>query len=287
MGRDAVGADAVNLTPGARRDIYTIVAERVQQKVDADLTMAAIANQAAPEARAWVSAVNRKVVKRGVMTTPYGLTPMGMRTQLLSAGFCNDLPGDRMKNANYMRDAMKEAIGDTIKGGTHIMKWFQSCAEVLVDEGLSIEWTTPMGLRVRQSYMQAPSTTVRTLVGHIRYLDPDSDKAAAMKRTKQIQSISPNIIHSFDAAHLMMTVLMTADEDLSYAMIHDSYGCHACDVDFLSDCTKQSFVKIYKEDWFEELFMDFSTQRGRPVESPPEMGDFNMEQVLDSEYFFA
>jgi DNA-directed RNA polymerase len=287
MGLDPTGGDAVNLTGGERRDIYTIVSERVQHKVDSDVLMGALGETKIPEAWAWKDNVTRKVVKRGVMTTPYGLTDMGMRTQLLKGGFVNSLPGDRLKNANYMRDAMKAAIAGTIVVGTQIMSWFQDCAEILVDEGKAIEWTTPMGLRVKQSYLQPPSVTVRTLCGHITFVDPDGDQVAKMKRTKQIQSIAPNIIHSFDAAHLMMTVLTTAEENLSYAMVHDSYGCHAADVDFLSYCTRKSFVDIYSVDWFDELYADFSTQRGAAVVPPPVRGTFDINEVLNSEYFFA
>ena len=48
------------------------------------------------------------------------------------------------------------------------------------------------------------------------------------RRRVQALASAPNIIHSFDAAHLSMTVNAGAERGISaWAMIHDSFATHA------------------------------------------------------------
>jgi DNA-directed RNA polymerase len=70
--RDEIGAKAVNLIPSDEpEDVYEIVKEKVAEKVRTD-----------PEAIVAPSDISRALVKRPVMTTPYGATLYGMREQI-------------------------------------------------------------------------------------------------------------------------------------------------------------------------------------------------------------
>jgi DNA-directed RNA polymerase len=60
-----------------RRDIYTEVAAVVSRMVTED------AGAGDELAKLWLGRVNRKTVKRAVMTTPYGVTEQGIGRQLL------------------------------------------------------------------------------------------------------------------------------------------------------------------------------------------------------------
>jgi len=283
MGLDPVGAKAVNLLPGARQDIYQIVADKV--------------NEATPEDDPWYGHVGRKTVKRAVMTIPYGLTSAGMRNQLLADGFCDGLEGDRAKNASVLRDRIREAIGDTLVKGTTIMEWLQGCASAMASEhNQGLTWETPIGSLVTQSYSTSPTVTVSCLLGRMVVMDASLNKPRVpSKPSKAKHSVSPNIIHSFDASHLMMTVNLAEqqDMDMSYAMIHDSYSCHAADMDVLNACIRDTFVDIYKEDWFAGLMVSFMFDQPEAVVEtlsamvPPERGDLVIEKVRDAEWFFA
>ena len=270
MGRDPVGAKAVNLTPGPRQDIYQIVADKVIGGV-----------QGSP----WEGHVTRKTVKRGVMTTPYGVTPRGMATQLKKDGFTRCLEGDELRNANYLRDHMVKAIDDTIVKGKQIMGWMQDCAQIAAAHQQGLAWVTPLGLKVTQYYSRPVGSQVRTVLGRLTLNRTGAD--APIDKMKQKNSVAPNIIHSFDAAHMMMVVL-SMPEGTSFAMVHDSFGCHACDVDMMLEVTKDTFIAIYKEDWFEMLYADFRFfTRNLELPEPPPLGDLDIHKVYDSEYFFA
>jgi DNA-directed RNA polymerase len=270
MGLDPVGAEAVNLTPGPRRDIYQIVADKVAATVD-------------PESP-WYGKVGRKTVKRGVMTTPYGVTPRGITKQLVSDGFTKGMD-DHMVQANYLRERMWDAINDTVIKGKEVMAWMQDCAQLLGEDNQAISWTTPIGLRVTQKYTKPTMKRLATVMGRL-YIEV-KDPKAELSVTKQRTSVAPNIVHSFDASHMML-VILNMPSDTSFAMVHDSFGCHACDVDQMLEVTKRVFVDIYSQDWFDSLRTDFTFFSSLQSMPPaPERGDFGITQVLESDYFFA
>lgn len=292
MGLDPVGAHATNLTPDPeRQDIYQIVADKVNRKIDVALSYmhySADAARDAQEAINWSGNVTRKTVKRGVMTVPYGLTDIGMRDQLIQDHWTDDLNGDPQKNATYLRDLMKGAISDTVVKATEIMSWMQDNAHILASNNVAAEWTTPSGFRVRQAYYGQTAKRVVSLIGMTWIVSEDPKSSLNVR--KQVLSIVPNVIHSFDAAHMMLTLSAAAGKGLrDVAVVHDSFGCHAVHMDdFLSD-VRGEFVKIYKQDWFTSLQAEFQAAAGPdvPLISPPERGDFDIEEVADAQFFFA
>lgn len=295
MGLDPVGAHATNLTADpVRQDVYQIVADKVQQAVDADMSMALNGTAEQGPAHNWAHRVSRKTVKRGVMTVPYGLTDIGMRDQLIQDGWVADLDGDDMKNATYMRDLMKEAIEDTVVAAAQVMGWMQDNAEILADQNKAIEWTTPSGFRVRQKYHGFRTRRVQTLYGvgetTKRVAPVEQDPTDDLLKTKQVNSAVPNIIHSFDAAHMSLTIASARAAGVtSFAVVHDSFGTHAADMEEFGKHIRQTFVDIYEQDWFAGLQQDFRVSLGTddPLMEPPPRGDFDIEEVKRAEFFFA
>lgn len=298
MGRDPAGAFATNLThEEERQDIYEIVAGKVTDAVACDVQTEgeAMTQGADPgPASAWYGHVDRKVVKRGVMTTPYGLTDIGMRDQLIKDGWCRALEGDVMPNANYLRDKMKGAISETVVAAIRIMEWMQHNARALAEAGRGVTWVTPAGMMVYQAYRRPTVKRVRTLLGQasVRKVTVTSiSDDATLLIGKQALAIAPNVIHSYDAAHLQLTVNTAADRGLtSFSVVHDSYGTHAADMTVLADCIRTAFVDIYDQDWLAGLQRDFEVSaEGVEVNllPPPPMGEFTVAEVLGSEWFFA
>ena len=72
-----------------------------------------------------------------------------------------------------------------------------------------------------------------------------------------------------------------------FAMIHDSYGTHACDTDALFAATREAFVELYRDNDVLEQFQRAAEEVLEEVPTPPERGDFSIEEVLKSDYFFA
>lgn len=282
MGRDPVGASATNLIRSTtRQDIYEEVAKSVRLQVEQDVL------DGVDQARLWQGQIARSVVKRAVMTTPYGVTDRGIRDQLIVDGHVPDGDVGKGAAADYLRDKLVQALTNTVQSARSIMAWLQSTADALARAGLPFDWTTPTGSRVRQAYHVSTRHQLRTLIGSaILY---NEERAAGLNVRKQALGSAPNVIHSFDAAHLSMTVNACVKRGItSFAMIHDSYGTHAGNTTKLSSILREQFCVIYREDWLKRIKDDIATYAPHvKVADPPERGDFDIEQVMDAPYFFA
>jgi DNA-directed RNA polymerase len=282
LGRDPVGAKATNMTSDPhRQDIYEEVAKDLRRRI-ADSAAAGVI-----EAIWWVGKVTRSTVKRAVMTTPYGVTDRGIRDQLVSDGHVNDAARkDRGKYADFLKDRMVESLGATVTAAKEIMAYIQKVTEVLTEAGHPLRWVTPSGNVVQQTYHRLARRKIETLTGAIILWD--EDPRAGYDVRKNCLASAPNVIHSLDASALTLTVAKLIDRDISWAMIHDSYGCHAADMEMLSQTLREVFVEMYSGDWladFEAYILSYAPE----VELPPrpERGTFDVREVLDAQYFFA
>lgn len=281
MGRDAVGAQAVNLMPGPRQDIYGEVATKVARMV--------------PEGSPWKGKVSRAVVKRGVMTKPYGLTHVGMRDQLIHdrPKTWDHVPGDVRENATHMRNWMAAAINETVLAAVNIMDWMQECASIMADLDEGLTWTTPTGYRVTQRYPLVKSrrfTICGVIMNQTNRTRVFHEVIPGIRKSKQVWAIAPNIVHSLDASHMMLSINKAVDEGLdAFAAVHDSFGVHAADMDRFLEIIKDTFVSIYSQPVLHDLYVEFQRQapEGVVIPEPPELGDFDIELVRQSEFFFA
>ena len=111
-------------------------------------------------------------------------------------------------------------------------------------------------------------------------------------RAKQMSAVAPNFVHSLDATHLMMTVLRMREVTCSFAVIHDSFGVHACDVDDMHYALRDEFVNLYSDnevlvDFYRESLLRLPGDQWPDADTPPEAGEYNLEEVRDADFFFA
>lgn len=282
MGLDPTGAHATNLTPDPeRQDIYTEIARKVALEVQQDVLDGV---EAAPE---WLDKVTRKTVKRAVMTTPYGVTPRGIRDQLISDKM---IPAGAVgigAKANYMTDKIQRALEGTVLSAKQIMDWLRAVAAALGKANVPFDWTTPSGSRVRQAYFEETVVRVETLLGKLSLAQENTQGSLVWR--KQAAGSAPNVVHSFDAAHLSLTVNDALAAGISdFAMIHDSYATHAGNTTTLAVILRRAFVAIYRGDWLAKIAAEVRAYAPH-IELPelPVRGDFDIEQVNDAEYFFS
>ncbi len=298
MSLDPVGAKATNLMKrDQREDIYLEVAASVRRILAEDVTAGA------KWASAWLgvltdTAKGRKVVKRAVMTTPYGVTERGIAQQLYKDGHVKLLPGyremskqEKWEAAGYLKDTIVRALSETIAAAKAVMEWIQSCAERMAEVNVSLRWRTPNGNLIQQSYYNLARKKVDTLFGE--QILWDEDPLAGLNPRKQALASAPNVIHSFDAAHLSKTVNRLASMGYSdFLMIHDSYGVHAADTETLAQVLREEFVAMYSKNWLETLYQGWKADVAGRCELPHwsefvARGEFNITEVLDSAFFFA
>lgn len=282
MLRDEVGGAAVNLVPSDRpQDIYARVARHVDVAVEQDAIRLDERGRLARELRAG-ELLNRSTVKRPVMTLPYGVTQIGMRGQLARHFFQTEAPlGDHRVSAKYLAPIVWEAIGLEVRKALEAMAFLQALARDRGQKYLPIEWVTPAGFRVLQKYRSERSGKVRSqLLGHIRVKIPTQK----MDRRKQVNGVAPNLVHSLDAAHMMLT--MRRMPGAAWHMVHDCFGTHAGGAQRLADVLREEFVRMYEaHDVLAEL-VQHSPFVGEPLPLPCK-GALDLSETLASPYFFG
>jgi DNA-directed RNA polymerase len=292
MLRDEVGGAATNLTDNATMaDIYQIVADKTAER------MRAYKPETPDEEtfrHRWLAhGINRKVVKRTVMTTPYGVTQQSAQKYVVSdyiaghpeAGF--DRPEWRRGSAFLMK-FLWPAIGDVVVKGRLIMDWLKKGSRKIAKkfpkgEEPVIWWVTPSGFPASQCYFEMELHRIRThLHGDekIRVYtetdDPDIDQHAT--------GMAPNFVHSMDASHLHLTAAAASDAGITHlTMIHDDYGTHAADAPELFQIIREQFVAMYEgHDPLRALQAKYPE-----LGVPPERGTLDIQEVLRSDFFFS
>jgi DNA-directed RNA polymerase len=305
----------VNLTDSPEpQDVYQRVAEEAVLAISADADSGeSIAK------RAMTFGVGRKEVKRNVMTFAYSSKKAGMANQqdedLMEPLRLEVLKGKRDEHpfgedgrrrnkqvpsyaARYLAKRTYEAITSIVKKPAEAMGFLQDLARAVAHEGKPLEWTTPLGLPWVNRY-HVPNLKQVRLFLHDRGVKLPYKPLLAVGNQKTIDKdrasngVAPNFVHACDAAHLGLTVNAAAAEGMAYfALVHDSFGCHAAWAARFQGIVREQFVAMYeKHDVLAEVF-----ERAKCVLSEPnqrrlpdrvEHGPLNIKEVLNAQYAFA
>lgn len=218
--------------------------------------------------------------------------------------------------SGYLAAKVWQAVTRTVTQATEGMDFFKKLASTLAHEKQPLVWTTPLGLPVVHRYSVWETKTVKLFLydrampitratandkltedgsGVIRRVQLNLRTAPTdrIDKDKARSAVAPNVIHSMDGSHLMLTVLNATDEGMTdFALIHDSFGTHAGATQRFFQIIRESFVEMY------ENYCPFEETLGyaRGVLSPegiarlpelPSKGDLDLHSVLDADYAFA
>ena len=298
MLRDEVGGEAVNLVPSAApHDIYTAVLEKLRE-ILTDMSQTAENDSDRVKAAGWLPYLTRTIVKRPVMTTPYGVSAFGIRDQVLeqvlASGLFTGSVFPYVDWARFLVTPLQRAIAEVIVAAPLAMGWLQTSARIICDADKNqqgISWEVPgSGFPVIQRYRAPRGSLVNVFIGkqRIRVCDGELDEQRLDVR-RQLNGISPNVIHSLDASMMMLTVNKLRAQGLRhFALIHDSYGAHACDIPILNQVLREQFAAIYcSHDVLKELKDRWEQKFGITLPELPEHGSLDPGMVNYSRYFFA
>lgn len=315
MLRDEIGGKAVNLIPAdLPQDVYGMVAKKVIEQAEADVVsgtedelkhtdegVAYVKRGTKVLAKQWLEfGITRKTTKRSVMTLAYGSKEYGFKEQLMEdiirpAKNSGNFPfeWDGYQAAQYMAKAIWVAVNKVLVKAGEAMRWLQTAASLAAKEDLPVRWTTPVGFPVVQAYADTEARRVKTAInGKLMFLlmHQDTDK---LNRRKQSSGIAPNYVHSCDAAHLMLTVVRAKQAGIhSFAMVHDSFGCPAGDVEDLYRIVRESFFEMYDTvdvlgSFRDEIVQQLSDEGKANLPALPESGTLDLSSIVDSRYCFA
>ena len=300
LGRDQIGATATNCTSDpVRHDLYQTVAQSVFETIMKDRNTPSDIQSLAAE---WLPRLEnpkdrRNVVKRAVMTTPYGVTPRGIGDFMKNDGHTKGM-SDEWGSAKYMRDLIVQAIEGTITCGKEIQVYFAAVAEKCAEEGKALQWDTPAGFKVTQGYHNLVESSVRAYGTQYRVMAQPEEgqdmeefhRLIGMNKKKMGQAASPNVVHSCDASHLQITTVRCHQAGIrNFSMIHDSFGCPFAEMGTMRDILRQSIVDMYQEDYLTKWTDSVEGYSGLSMSDikKPTQGTFDINEILESEYFFS
>lgn len=298
---DEKAAPIVNMTKLDRpSDIYSVIADKVTEIVALDAK-----SDPNPESipALWLRSklINRSLCKAPTMTSPYGLMAYGLRQQVYD--FINDAydgaptPFGTLtpEAVNYLYPIIKTSIEETIIAARETMQFLKSVAHASAHDNIPITWTNPAGLTIKQSYQNYLSKRITTrLSGQmVKAVWSTPTPETNILKKKAVNAISPNFIHGMDSGHLMMTIIACLKErpDMSFATIHDSFSTTAADAPLLASCIREEFVKIYKtpvlEKFYKQVTKTMTPEAKNLILPIPEMGNLDLNEILEADYFFS
>ena len=263
---DKTAAEMVNVVPTEKpSDGYAIVAEKAKEILPKHLH----------------PLMNRKLTKRTVMTTPYGVTENSARDYIRQ-----ELKGVELERGELqaiVKAVYRFAVREVFAGPCASMAFIQKTAGTKIKEGSNtLEWFTPSGFHVIQEYRKNESQPVSTkLLGQRvqTWLNKEWEERQ-IDLNKARTAASPNLIHSLDASLLH---LVFANWEYPFTVIHDCVLGRSCDMDQMGKQIRDKFVEIYSQpvlqQWAESLGVEF--------DETVMQNTLNINDVQESSYFFC
>jgi DNA-directed RNA polymerase len=308
--RSEVDGRLVNLSPSvAPMDIYQSVADKVVLDVQKDK------DNNCPLAEQWLNfGITRKIVKRNTMTYGYSSEKFGFKSQIMEdtmrglsdqvlLGEIEQHPfgeDEGFKASNYLADKNWTAINSIIQGASKGMAFFKSLAGIAAHQSKPMVWKTPIGFPVLHKYNYWQTKKIKIYL-HDRVANVltrtqvtlRTKPSSLIKKSKSKSAIAPNIIHSMDASHLLMTVLKCLENNIKdFFLVHDSFATTPTDTPIMHRVVREAFVDMYENFDLYQSILDVTKENldnSEELEFPtlPEKGNLDLKGVLRSDYCFA
>lgn len=201
-----------------------------------------------------------------------------------------------MVAAQYMARLIEQAVAETVYKAAAAMGWMQKMASAIALKGEPIYWTSPLGFPVVQDYRKVQSRQIDTVYLGRRLRSRFNKETDKIDGRKMVNAIAPNVVHSLDSSHLMLTVLKGAQEGITeFALIHDSFGTYAADTQRFFSIIREAFVEQYQQDVFKQLELEFKAQvdeelmqaKRKTLPDLPRKGSYQLDSILRSNFAFA
>jgi|GEM_PF-3423841 DNA-directed RNA polymerase len=245
--------------------------------------------------------LDREMAKKVVMIIPYGATQLvstilrelkqrdaGLREQYKA---CH---GHKTDNADYerFRKELAQVLAELLQFGLNekypVIKKFKSFLKTCItalqgkvqqnQRNLPLLWVAPSGFcALQRNFLIRKTEIARSRFGKKHRLTYDFvEDQIDIKGQKR--GILPNLIHSFDSAHLIKTVNKAHANGLrSFSVVHDSYATHPADADTLASCIREAFIEVYSGSTLPlQHFADWCTALIQACDTPDILpsGDF-------------
>jgi len=244
--------------------------------------------------------IRKGIAKRGSMTRAYSAGKKKIQSNMYDdchvEGYISKYSITE-DDTDLLAGNLIKAINAVCAGPLKTTKYLQKIAEHELNCGEhGMEWVTPSGFPVKYKvYLQHERRYQGTIKGvnnnksisHIVKVDVrhrETHEKVPCRRSFA-SGISPNLVHSYDASHMANVICSFSD---NFGAVHDSFSTHANDVKRLQEITKKQFVIQYNYSNFFDILQDnLMKHKESFTYAQPSLGDLNINDVFNSEYFFC
>lgn len=238
--------------------------------------------------------IRKGISKRGSMTRAYSAGHLAIALNMYADCYAEGYHSKyniTMSDCNDLSFNLIKAIDEVCPGPLETMSYLQTIASYIVTElrEEKISWTTPSGFPVTYENYVMEDIKWKSWISDMRIQHVGNEPRLVYG--KKIPSpggfasgISPNFIHSMDASHMAIII---ANWDGEFAAIHDSFSTHACDVERLVFLTKEIFIAMYDHDNFYDIIAGNLLDKPEDFNYDYQLGNLNVKEIADSDYFFA
>ena len=241
--------------------------------------------------------IRKGISKRGSMTRAYSAgadkIAINMYEDCKKEGYHEKFNISR-DDCKMLAKNLITAINTVCPGPLQTMKFLQKIAGKKLEETNYLYWVTPSGFPVIYQAFQMNKMKARSILKgigsnsknqvkhtHLIIRRRKEDNKPIADKQKYASGVSPNFIHSMDASHMALVIY---DWDKDFGAVHDSFSTHPNDIEELLQLTKDRFVKMYDHDnYFDKIERTFKVT----MPEQPSLGELNITEVYDSDYFFA
>lgn len=209
------------------------------------------------------------------------------------------------KAGSFIGGMIYDTINEVISGAGQVMEYFVHVAEVLGKAGKPVSWTTPIGFRSTMSKPKYKNHQVKCIFHDdtiTKFLIRVPEKTLTSEGwvveqnvNKLKSGIAPDIVHSLDASLIMAVAARCKQEGINDLwLVHDSLAAHCSESVKFNRIIREEFIRLFEGDVLNLMYEDFKSQldeedQGKlmsPEEFGIEIGNYNLEELLDSEFCF-
>ncbi len=287
MSKDEIAGRMVGLIPQEKPiDFYIVVAKGIlNRNVGTDLGKIL--------AEIPMKLIRKGISKRGTMTKAYdaGVKCIAdiIYMDCYDAGMTTKY-GITKTIAKKLSKDLVHTYNAICSGPVSIKNYLQALVKhrIGVQNEDTVCWVSPSGFPcVSEKWiMNKKKIELPFTQGRIQVVVHEQTERPAMH--EMISGISPNYVHSMDAAHMSLVIIELQKAGiLSFGAIHDSFSVHAENVPELLHITKETFIDIYDKNIFRDMRGQIINNDPLFVEPEPKKGKLNLTELIDSDYFFC
>lgn len=287
--------------------------------------------------------LSRKELKKVIMTKTYNVSLFGITDQLKSSAekvestipspknpdkeikiFNYNFPSTKRNKKVLLSDSEVFKLAEIINKSIFkaypslysIYLFLTKLTKVMIKFNIPVSWATPTGLIITQHYRESEIKKISlSVLGKNKTIVLRNWIEKSLDKRKQVNAIIPNIIHSFDASHLIEIINAVSLKSMYILPIHDCYGTHPNDMDKIAFEVRLQFIKIYSQENFLKKirdkvifelkshsidikidpegneYVDFRIAEKRfdkiIIPKAPQLGNYNVNDLIKAEYMIC